>query len=65
MTAIQDKQALLDLIRRTEPKRIAEELLSVQPMPPVDWNQLAEAFAMLRQASGHRCAMCRPMSEAP
>jgi hypothetical protein len=37
-----DCKPLLDLIRKTVPNRIAEELLSVQPMDPTLGKQLME-----------------------
>ena len=38
-----DKQKLIDEIRKTIPNLVAEEICSVQPMPNIDFDALAQS----------------------
>lgn len=36
-------QKMLEALRKTKPEEIANEIISVQPMPNVDWELLAKS----------------------
>jgi hypothetical protein len=57
-----DKAGLLKLIREMAPKKIAEELCSVQPMDGIDLMTVADALENYKWATPH-CRLGVPYNE--